>query len=243
VTLPLIYIFLDHKKTALDKTILKEGDMRPIYFVLILLFTFQTVEARKTWEKDPLTWSEKDCLKILKISPWCSEAYKPSSFGSNVHYILKTQCVSPVLLFAEARIAQLKAGESLDFLKKKFESKMAQDAPQEENIILFKVVPLKGDGMRGQNLQPLFQGDPFFERLGENILLIRNNNKNDFLRPKDFKPIGRGVDEGFIVYFENEGFITPQTSRIDLLISNGAGEFKIKFEPIKWIPADFKPQL
>ena len=96
-------------------------------FLSILLFAVHTAEAKKTWEKDPYEWSEKDCNRIQFSSPWYCEDYRLSSFGSSMYYLIKSQWVSPMLLFAEAREDQLQKGQTEEFLEKKFEEKWEKE--------------------------------------------------------------------------------------------------------------------
>jgi hypothetical protein len=206
--------------------------------VLFLLTALRPVEARSTWEKDPQAWSEKDCNSILQRSPWYIETYAPSQFGSDSHYILRTHCLSPVILLAEARLEQLRKGDSLEALKRNFESKMAQRGLDKADLLVFRIVPLRGYGWRGQKLHPLYGGDSFLTGLPENITLIKPGDQH--LSPFVVKPLGQGMAEGFEVYFENKGFVTPNTQRIDLVLKTGAGDFKIKFEPKLWRPVEFK---
>ena len=216
--------------------------MRPIHFFLLslILIAFQNAAAKKTWEKDPLSWSEKECQKVLETSPWCKEGYKHLS--GNSHYLVKVQWVSPILLFAEARQEQLHKGKGLDFLKAEFESKVDKEGIEDGDLIKFRVLPMKGDGMIGQNLRTLNLQDPFFEELNDNIKLTKNNNKKKFLHPVDLKAIGKSLDRGFQVSFENEDFITPLTRRVDLLFNSEAGEIKIKFDLRKLRPKEFHPE-
>lgn len=206
--------------------------------VWVVLAAFRPVEARSTWEKDPQSWSEKDCNSILQRSPWYSEAYVPSKFGSDAHYIIRTHCLTPVILLAESRLEQLQKGEGQEFLKEIYESKMAQRGLDKADLLVFRIIPLQGFGWRGQKLHPLYSGDAFLEGLPENITLTRPGDQS--LSPLVVKPLGQGMSEGFEVYFENKGFVTPQTQRIDLVLKTGAGDFKIKFEPKLWRPVEFK---
>lgn len=216
--------------------------MRPVGFLLLslMLVAFQNSAAKKTWEKDPLGWSEKACQKVLEDSPWCKEGYKPLS--GNSHYILKIQWVSPILLFAEAREEQLHDGKDLDFLKATFESKVAEEGLEEGDLIKFRVFPMKGHGMIGQNLHALSLYDPFFEELADNVILTKNNDRDKFLLPLDLKPIGKTLDDGFQLIFENKDFVTSLTKRVDLLFNSQAGEIKVKFDLKKMKPQEFHPE-
>ncbi len=205
---------------------------------LFILAVFRLVEARSTWEKDPQSWSEKDCNNILQRSPWYSETYAPSQFGSDSHYIIRTHCLSPVILLAESRLEQLQKGESQEFLKGLYESKVAQRGLDKADLLVFRIIPLRGNGWRGQKLHPLYGGDAFLTGLPENITLTKPGDQR--LNPFVVKPLGQGMAEGFEVYFENKDFVTPQTQRIDLVLKTGAGDFKIKFEPKFWRPVEFK---
>lgn len=215
--------------------------MRYAFLLLVLLFaTFQNAVAKKTWEKEPQSWSEKDCSRILEKSPWCREVYKPAGMGSNTHYLLRVQCLSPVLLCAEAREEQLAKGEDPGYLKDQFENKMKDEELDEDEFLVFRVYPMKGDGLRGQNLHPLYSGDPFFEQLKDNIVLIKGSDKEDALRPVEFKPINNNIDEGFKVYFEKKSFAESQPNTLILLIDTKAGEFKAKFDTNTWSPSEIK---
>ena len=216
--------------------------MKPIrFFSLLLVFAaFQNADAKKTWEKDPLSWSEKECQKVLETSPWCKEGYK--HLAGNSHYLVKVQWVCPIILFAEARQEQLNKGKDIDFLKARFESKVDQEGLEDGALIKFRVLPMKGDGMIGQNLRTLNLQDQFFENLDDNIVLTKNNNRDKSLPPVDLKAIGESLDEGFQVSFENKNFITPMTKRIDLLFNSKAGEIKVKFDLKKISPKEFHPE-
>ena len=215
--------------------------MKYAYLLLVLLLvSFQNALAKKTWEKEPQSWSEKDCTRILEKSPWCREIYKPAGMGSNSHYLLRVQCLSPVLLCAEAREEQLSKGENPDYLKDQFESKMKDEALDADEFLIFRVYPMKGDGMRGQNLHPLYSGDPFFEKLKDNIVLINGSDKDDALRPVEFKLINNSIDEGFKVYFDKKSFAASQPNMLILFIDSKAGEFKAKFNTNSWNPSEIK---
>lgn len=215
--------------------------MRTLYVILLMLFTLQNALAQKTWEKDPTAWTEDDCQRVQKKSPWCKESYKHLS-GDN-HYLIKAQWVSPVVLCAEAREEQLKAGKELEFLKERFTTKLEMEGLLENDVIKFKVYPMKGVGSIGQNLHTLFTGDPFFENLSEKIKLVKNKDRDDYISHVDLKPLGSSLSEGFQVFFRNDGFISHQTWRVELIIDSGAGEFKFVFEPRKMKPVDFKLKL
>ncbi|HUU29298.1 MAG TPA: hypothetical protein VM123_15965 [archaeon] len=200
-------------------------------FLSILLFTLQNAEAKKTWEKDPYSWSEKDCQTIQSKSPWYCESYKPAAFGSDVYYLLKCQWVSPVIIFAEAREKQLKTGQTEEFLKQHFEEKKNKEGLTDDDIIVIRLFPMKGNGRRGQNLHSLYGNDPFFKEIDKNIILERNNNKDEFLKPVSFNTIENSNGEGFCIIFKNEDFITSDTRLAVLEISTEMGTFKLKFQP------------
>ncbi len=214
--------------------------MRNICLILLLLMPLKAAEARSTWEKSPQTWSEKDCNSILQNSPWSFEKYQPTTFGSDSHYILRTLCLSPVILWAQARLEQLQEGKDLEFLKKAYADKRTQLGLDKEDLLIFRIVPLRGNGWRGQNLKPLYQSDPFFTGLPENIQLIAGSEARS---PILIKPHGGSLSDGFDIYFQNQGFVTGRTFRLDLVLDTGAGEFKIKFEPRQWRPMEVKPKF
>jgi hypothetical protein len=159
--------------------------------------------------------------------------------GDN-HYLIKAQWVSPVIVCSEAREVQLETGEDVEFMKAKYRERLNQEGIEKNKIIKFRVYPKKGLGMVGQNLRDLYLGDPFFEDLEENITLIKNKDRDNFLSPMEFKPLGSTLSDGFEVSFQNDGFISQRTWRADLLIESSAGEFKFIFEPRKMRPYEVK---
>ncbi|MFC1544622.1 hypothetical protein ACFL4X_00505 [Gemmatimonadota bacterium] len=215
--------------------------MRALYVILLVFITSQAAMAKKTWEKDPTGWSGEECQRVQEMSPWCSESYKPLS--GDIHYLIKAQWVSPVILCAEAREEQLESERNLEFLKERYIAKLEKEGIDEDTVIKFRVYPMKGVGMVGQNLHMLYAGDPFFEDLSEKIKLVKNKDRDDYLSPLDIEPLGGSLSEGFQVFFRNEGFISSQTWRAELVIDSDAGEFKFVFEPRKMKPADFELKL
>lgn len=214
--------------------------MRVLLIISMTFFSVQCLLAKKTWDKDPYGWTEKDCNKVLTQSPWCTEAYKPLAFGSDAHYLLKSHWISPAIVFAELRKSQLEVGGTDESLEKKFREEMARQELDNNSLIKLRVVPFIGSGRRGSNLHSLYGGDPFFEGLNEGIKLMINNNRKKCLQPVSFEPLGQSPDEGFTVTFKDDGLITPVTKRVDLVIENGAGDFKLKFSPRKMKTSSFE---
>ena len=212
--------------------------MKALSIVLLLLITALPALAKKTWEKNPKNWSLEDCERVQTSSPWCSESYKPLS--GDDHYLVKAQWVSPVIVCAEAREEQLDSGQDLKYLQERYNERLKQEGLDKNKIIKINVFPMKGVGMVGQNLHELYSSDPFFRDLSQNIKLVRNKNRDDFISPKDFKPLGSSLSDGFQVVFPNDGFISARTWRAELLLESEAGEFKFIFEPRKMKPFDLK---
>lgn len=215
--------------------------MKALYVVLLFLMTALPALAKKSWEKNPKDWTLDDCDHVLTMSPWRSESYKPIS--GDDHYLVQAQWVSGVVVCAEAREEQLDSGEDMKFLQERYAERLEQEGLVKEKVIKIKVFPMKGVGMVGQNLHELYSSDPFFAGLPDKIKLIRNKNRDDFIKPKEFGPLGSSLSEGFQVVFPNNGFISARTWRAELLLDTDAGEFKFIFEPKKMKPFDFKLKM